>query len=40
MATPPPGIPTATNGTHKLGENDKVCLLVFDCLNKCWFLFL
>ncbi len=40
MATPPPGIPTATNGTHKLGENDKVCLLVFDCLNTCWFLFL
>ncbi|CAF4139592.1 unnamed protein product [Adineta steineri] len=23
MATPPPGIPTATNGTHKPGETDK-----------------
>jgi hypothetical protein len=21
---PPPGIPTATNGTHKSGENEKV----------------
>ena len=23
MTTPPPGIPTSTNGTHRTGENEK-----------------
>jgi hypothetical protein len=38
MATPPPGIPTSTNGTHKTGENEKVCLIVFQCKQSMVYL--
>jgi hypothetical protein len=29
MSTPPPGIPTSTNGTLRTGDNDKVCFNLF-----------